>query len=157
MVYEKIVVRNRVYRHGELNSKLVLLTADRNFNTINDFKKYYSDATIMEELFNEKVENMDIEDTNIYKKYLEVLNTGQDNELFQVMYKAGGDFALEISEHIYLYHITRLEVAGKEVVPWKCVDNKSYLADTWWESDEGVLHDINNLSYIEFITKYKAY
>lgn len=73
------------------------------------------------------------------------------------MYKVGEELALKITEHIYLYHITRANIAGGEIVPWECADSKLYVADTWWESDDNVLSDINNLSYIEFLTKYKGY
>lgn len=154
----RIIVRNKVYRGGELNCNLATLKAEGNFSTVDDFKKYHGLAKIMKELFNEEIGyTAKFEDTTIYKNYLEAFTTKQDNEFFQVMYKVGEELALKITEHIYLYHITRTNFAGGEIVPWECVDSKLYVADTWWESDDNVLFDINNLSYIEFLTKYKGY
>ncbi|VBB05624.1 Hypothetical protein LUCI_0834 [Lucifera butyrica] len=158
MECEKIIVRNKIYRKGDLVSKLILLTVDYNFSSDSDFKKHYGMDTIMKELFDEEVEKSDFESTQIYQKYLEVKKTGEDNEFFQVMYKIKDDLGIKISEHIYLHHIaTGLAIKENRIVPWECVDSKLYIADTWWESDDNIIDDMRNLSIIEFLSKYKGY
>jgi hypothetical protein len=46
---EKIIVRNRVYRKGELTSKLVMLTSEYDFDSLQNFKKQLGDIYIMKE------------------------------------------------------------------------------------------------------------
>lgn len=65
---DRIVVRNKVYKGGELNYNLAALKAEGNFSTVDDFKEYHGLAKIMEELFNEEIEyTPKLEDTTIYK------------------------------------------------------------------------------------------
>jgi hypothetical protein len=97
-------------------------------------------------------------DSILQRKYQEILDTGKDNELFCKMYKLKSDLAVSLSEHIYLHHISRdLFINGEPILPWECIDSKTYISDTWWETDEDILNDLNNLPFIEFMTKYKAY
>ena len=158
MECEKIIVRNKTYRIGELVSKLILLTADYDFCSDYDFKNHYGMVVIMKELFDEDVELTDFESTLIYQKYLDITNTGKDNEFFEIMYRVKPDLGVKLSEHIYLHHISnKLEIKGKKILPWECIDSKIYIADTWWESDEDIIDDMNKLSIIEFLSKYKGY
>lgn len=158
MQYEKVIVRNKTYRKGQLNSKLVMLTADHTFSSVDDFIKHYSLRSIMEDLFNEEIQGDDLKSTFLYKQYMQVINTGNENDSFLIMYKVKDDLAVKITEHIYLHHICNgLGIAGEEILPWVCIDSKLYIADTWWESDDNVLEDMSKLSYINFLSKYKGY
>jgi hypothetical protein len=154
----KIIVRNKVFRKGELASKFVILTSEYGFDSLMDFRKHFGDTYIMKELFDESIEQGRLEDSMIYKKYEEILESGKDNEMFSIMYKLKNDLAVSLSEHIYLHHIAKDLLINKEkILPWECVDSKIYIADTWWETDEDILNDLKSMSFIEFMSKYKAY
>jgi hypothetical protein len=158
MENDKIIVRNKVYRKGEINSKFVMLTSDTKVPELEVFKKRYGMKSIMKDLFDEEIEDDNFEKTLIFSKYEEIVDSGKDNEYFHTMYKIKDDLAAKLSEHIHLHHIVRgLEVNGKRILPWECIDSKIYIADTWWETDGDILKDICNMTYVEFLSKYKAY
>lgn len=155
---EKVIVRNHVYRKGELNTKFVNLTDNHDFDTINSFKEFYGDVYIMQNIFEENIDGYTLSDSLLFLKYEEILNCNKDNEYFSIMYKISDNILVSLSEHIYLYHVTNgLLINNERLLPWECVDGKKYIADIWWESDEEILEDLKNLSLIEFFDKYKAY
>ncbi|HEX3045562.1 MAG TPA: hypothetical protein VHY08_12455 [Bacillota bacterium] len=154
----KVIVRNRIYRKGELLSKLIMLTSDYEFDSVDGLRNHFGDTYIMKELFDENIDQDKFEKSLLYRKYQEILDTGKDNELFCLMYKIENDLVVSLSEHINLHHIsTNLLVNGEYIVPWECVDSKLYIADTWWEKDEDIINDIRCLSFVEFMKKYKGY
>lgn len=154
----KVIVRNKVFRKGELASKLVILTSEYDFNSLKDFREHFGDKYIMKELFDESIDQDSLEGSMLYKKYEEILENGKDNEMFSMMYKLKNDLAVSLSEHIYLHHVSKdLLINEEKALPWECIDSKIYIADTWWETDEDILSDLQNMSLIEFMSKYKAY
>lgn len=156
-VQETIIVRNKIYRKGELVSKLIMLTADNHFNSVQAFMEHYGESLVMSELFDENIEQENISSSKLYNMYQNILITGNNNEYFMKIYKINEDLGLLISEHIYIFHISKdLTINGERILPWECVDNKKYIADTWWETDKTILNDLITLSYVDFMIKYKA-
>lgn len=154
----KIIVRNKVFRKGELVSKLISLTSEYDFDSLMEFRKHFGDTYIMKELFDESIDQDTFEDSMLYKKYKEILENGKDNEMFSMMYRLKNDVVVSLSEHIYLHHVSKdLLINEEKILPWECVDSKIYIADTWWETDEDILNDLKNMAFIEFMSKYKAY
>lgn len=156
-MFEKIIVRDKVYKKGELASKLVMLTSDCDFDTLTSFKEKYSDKQYMREIFDERIDQEKLENSLLHKKFEEAGANGT-NELFRIMYRVSNNFALYLSENMYLCHLPKvLTIKGQRILPWDCIDSKIYIADTWWETDEEILEDLKNLSFIEFVEKYKAF
>ena len=155
---KKIIVRNKIYRKGELNSKLAMLSSEQNFNSLKEFNTCFCTSSIMSELFGEDDELNNIKESLLYRKYQEIFETGNNNNLFCYMYKIKSDLAISLSEHIYLHHISNdLSINGERILPWECIDSKIYIADTWWATDQEILDDMSNVPFIEFMAKYKAY
>ncbi len=112
----------------------------------------------MNELYEEDIQHEALVNELIYEKYTEILDNGKENEYFEVMYKINDEFCVSLTNNIYIYHLVpTLEINKKEIVPWNYVDSKIYAGDTWWEEDEEILDDLNSISIIDFINKYKAY
>ena len=153
----KVVVWNKVFRKGELIFKLISLTSEYDNLSLAGFRKKFGDYFIMKELFNGDIECPNLSDSLLYKKYQEVLDTEKDNDTFCKMYKIKDDLAVSIDAHIILHHITNLKIGDDRILPWECIDSKIYIADTWWETDEDILKDLNSLSLVDFLAKYKGY
>lgn len=155
---EKVVVRNSITKKSYSSSKFIELTADYEFATVEEFVNKYGIKTIMFELFEDQIEDEVITNDKLYAEYLNVLESGKSNNSFLVMYKIDDEFCISISENIYLYHIVSgIEIADESLLPWNYVDSKLFLGDSWWESDEAIISDVQNLSIMEFIKKYKMY
>lgn len=90
------------------------------------------------------------------QKYNEVLQSGDDNEYFITGLKLRDDMVIKINEHIYVYRIISNEKLQSSF-PWYYVDQKLYIADSWWETDEEILKDFHSLSFVDFFIKYKAF
>ena len=45
----------------------------------------------------------------------------------------------------------------KEILPWVYMESKKYLGDTWWFDDEEIKKDVQELSLLDFLIKYKGY
>ncbi len=153
---EKIVVRKKIYKSGELNNKLVLLTTNLVNETLLELKSIYDDYYIMMNLFDEVIDNKFLESSTIYKKYIEITRSGEENEYFIVMNKVKPELAVYVNNHIKLYHIyDDLLIGNEKIVPWDYVYNEVDIADSWWFSENEVLNDMVILNFIEFAVKYK--
>jgi len=154
----KVIVRNKILKGGEFAVKLASLTSEYSYDSLENFRKHRGDRFIMKELFDEIIDQDDLEDSTLYKKYQEILQTKEDNELFSMKYKLRDDLAVSLSAHIVLHHIMDDSFdGGEKILPWVCVDSNIYIADTWWDTDEEILSDFRNLSFVEFMSKHKAY
>lgn len=154
----KIIVRNKLYGKGELDSNWIMKMSEYKFNSLEKFKDQFSDKYIMQELFDENINQEKLKDSLLYKKYEEIRETDNDNEFFRKIYKVKDDLAVSLSEHIYLHYIIEpLKINNKRILPWECIGSKIYIADTWWETDEDILHDLTNMSLVDFMEKYKGY
>ncbi len=155
---EKIVVRKKVTKKGFVSSSFIRLTADYDFESVDDFIKKYSFSKIMNELFEENIQSESLNDTLLYEKYKQINVDGNENEHFEIMYRLDDEFCISLTENIYIYHLVPvLEINNQSIIPWNYVDSKIYAGDTWWEEDEDILNDLKSLSILDFIKKYKAY
>lgn len=155
---EKIIVRNKVFRKGELASKLIMMNVENKFDSVKSFREYLGDNLFMKELFGEDIDNNYLENSDLFKKYEEICTSGIANSMFTIMHKIKNDLAVSLSEHIYLHHISdNVFLNNERIVPWECIDSKIYISDTWWEKDEEIIFDLTSLSLVEFMAKYKGY
>jgi hypothetical protein len=158
MIYEKIILRKNIYKRGKISSQLNCIIDDKENKTFKEFMEFYGFDNIMNEVLEEDVRNSNLEETEIYANYIDAINNFKDNEYFEIVYKIRDDMAIKITEHIYIYHlISNLCICGERLVPWDCSDGKVYICDSWWNDDDEILNDLIELSYMDFIVKYKAY
>lgn len=154
----KIIVRNKKTPRAAISSQFNLMVAERDFSNLKEFVSYYGISKIMTELLGESFEEDSLESSILYEKYLEVLESGNDNDYFYIMFKLREDMAVKLTEHISIYHLVAgLSIAGKSLLPWYYSDTKRYIADTWWENDEDILNDLFNMNFVDFMVKYKGY
>jgi hypothetical protein len=74
-----------------------------------------------------KIKLKSLNDTNIYKKYIKILDDEKENDYFEVMYKIEDEFCVSLTNNIYIYHLVpALKINEGEVVPWNYVDSKIY-------------------------------
>lgn len=86
-------------------------------------------------------------------QYNKILSDQRDNDNFLISYKLRDDMAIKINQHITVYRL----IPEVNVTPWYYFDEKLYIADSWWETDEEILHDCVTLPFIDFFIKYRAY
>jgi len=112
----------------------------------------------MKELYNEDIRCDNLVDSELFKAYNVSCQCEMDSDYFYVMYKMDDEFAIRLTENIYLYHI--VSVKGEvysDIIPWVYADGRIFLGDTWWETDEEILENIKTLSVVDFIKRYKGY
>lgn len=154
---EKIIIRDMVLSRGHINSAFINLCEEKSFGLTEDFLNEYGINVIMKELYKEDVSCEKLDESLLYESYKEVLQSGKENNYFKLVYKIDEEFAVHLTENIYLYHLAPTEEIYSAIVPWIYTDSKIFLGDTWWEEDNTILHDLRNISIIEFMKKYKGY
>jgi len=112
----------------------------------------------MKMLYCEEIDNDILEKSGLYQSYSAIVESQEDNNLFKCLYRIDEEFAVHLSENIYLYHlIPKNGEVYSSVIPWFYADSKKYYGDTWWESDDEIIDSLYNLSVLEFLKRYKAY
>lgn len=155
---KRIIVRDKIMPVGHINAAFIELCNGNEYNSLQNLLMDYNSNEITNKLYSEEILNNSIKDTELYKLYNSALELDEDNKLFKVMYQIDDEFAIHLTENIYLYHIaTKKEKIYSLVVPWHYVDSKKYIGDTWWEQDSEIIENINKLSLIEFFKRYKGY
>lgn len=139
---EKIVLRNTTVDEDALLSAIDSLTDL-------DSNKLLTKIELM-------TESGEIDIRFLEEKYNEALQSGNDNQYFITGFKLREDMAIKIDEHIYVYRIISHERL-QSPFQWYYVDQKLYIADSWWETDEDILNDVHSLSFVDFFIKYKAF
>lgn len=146
---EKRVIRKHIVQGS---STRIVCTYDEEASLLELSLKHGKDD-ILEKVFDEKMTN--------YQELLEAYNqlvNGENSEEFEIMYLIKENFGIVINEHIYLcYSNEKFRVQQEQVFPWCYIESKKYLGDTWWFEDSEILNDIQNLSIIDFVEKYKGY
>jgi len=94
-----------------------------------------------------------IDTSGLVEQYNKILSDQKDNDDFMISYKLRDDMAIKINQHITVYRL----IPEVNVTPWYYFDEKLYIADSWWETDEEILHDCVTLPFIDFFIKYRAY
>ena len=155
---EKIIYRDKLYKPSQIAMNLGLLKEKKQFQLIDEFIDYYGIMRIMKDIYDEDINQNNLENSLLYNSYLEVCSSQKDNSLFKVAYKIKKDMALRITEHIEICRISNDSFfEDKRVVPWYTIESNIYVADSWWETDEDIIKDFRELSYMDFLVKYKMY
>lgn len=148
---QKTIVRNKIVVGA--NSRFAMSVADFEFHTLNEYVMHYGKDYVLSELFMEDKETINI----LQEQFLKQMAT-EKSDLFFLMYQLDDEFAVLITEHIYLYHLeNQLNIGGECLTEWYYANSVKYIGDTWWFDDEEILNDIVNLSIKDFIKKYKGY
>lgn len=155
---EKIIYRDKLYKPSQIAMNLALLKEKKQFQLIDEFINYYGIMRIMKDIYDEDINENNLENSLLYNSYIEVCSSEKDNSLFKVAYKIKKDMALRITEHIEICRISNDSFfEDKRVVPWYSIESNIYVADSWWETDEDIIKDFRELSYMDFLVKYKMY
>jgi hypothetical protein len=160
---EKIIVRKGVLSEPALNSKLIgLASGNEDIETIDQLRIRLGDREIFRFVFGEELDADKWEDSSLYSKYNEILETGKDNEFFQKLYRISKNFAVSIEAHTLLYHIHDIsyyidETREDILLPWFIICSISDIADTWWETAEEILNDMEHLPLIKYVEKYRMF
>lgn len=155
---ETIIVREKILERGQANSSYINLCNDIEYDSVEKFLEKYSYKISLSKILGEEINSEQLEDSMLYCSYLSVLETKKDNNDFKILFKLDDEFAVNISQKIYIYHIIpKNGETYTSLTPWFYADSKKYLGDTWWEKDEQIIYDLKNLSIIEFYKKYKSY
>lgn len=84
--------------------------------------------------------------------------SGENSEIYAWMYKVNSEFGVVIDSHIYLYHFNPdFNKQTREILGWEYAESRRFLGDTWWFSDEEILKDLQEMSVVNFIHKYRGY
>ena len=152
-----IVIRNKIVNGTKIFLNICDLKDEKEFKNIEGYLSYFGEKYLIESVYEEIIDCEKIKNSQLYNMYLETINS-KNNKYFKNAYKLKKDLALTISEHITIYRIAKDYIVDKErIVPWYYVEKEIYIADSWWETDEDIIHDINTLSFIDFLVKYKMY
>ncbi len=155
---KKVVVRNKIMELGSVNSNYILKYGDKEYKNIESFINNNDYKTAIEAIYNEEIDCEFLENSFLYKSYVSAVKTQASNDYFKILYLVDVDFAIELTDNIYLYHlIQKKDEVYSLLIPWYYADSKKYLGDTWWEEDEEILENVNKLSMIDFLKKYKGY
>lgn len=157
MEVKKIIIRESGISTKEFESRF-WMEYERELETTNDFFRKYSFPKFMKSLFNEEVDAQRLEETSLFKSYLEVINTGKENKDFHFAYLLKYDLAAYISHHLYLTQVSNiLEINGVPIFPWHYGGPKWYVCDTWGEKDDEIITCLRTLPYVDFLKRYRAY
>ncbi|KLU74978.1 hypothetical protein [Clostridium botulinum] len=155
-----VILRNKVYDMARIDMNIRELTGKKeSIEDLENLRLYFGEKKIMKDIFDENIDSCDLKDSKLYKSYLEVLNTGNDNEDFFRAYKITEQLAVKIDQHIHICPISydTFFNDNDRLLPWHCIEAKIYLADSWWDTDEEILEDFRTLSFLDFIIKHKVY
>jgi hypothetical protein len=139
---ETIIIRNTM-----VNSEK-LIEVSKSIEKSNGEAKNINPIEILESTINTSIDPSDL-----VEQYEKILSDQTDNADFLILYKLRDDMAININQHITVYRI----IPEVNVTPWYYYDERLYIADSWWETDEEILHDCVTLSFVDFFIKYRAY
>lgn len=163
---EKIIVRKDVLtlNYGCVGSSLIMLTRGKKYSNEQKLIKDFGFKEVMKKLFNEDVDGDNLSESTLYQLYSEILTMEKDkdkcykeNNKFIELYKVNDEFAMQLDFNIHLYHLVPQKDFYMQMVPWYYADSKKYIGDTWGEKDEEIIDSIQNLSFIDFLKRYKGY
>lgn len=68
------------------------------------------------------------------------------------------NYAISITSNIYLYRFSPSDILEQQsAFKWLYAPVRKYVGDTWWYDDREIITDIQQLSFVEFMEKYKGY
>ncbi len=154
----KIVIRNKVIDSTEVSLNLNDLLSDHKFRSMDEFTALLGESYLVQRIYHDDVDAAFLKSSSLYRNYLQVLESGQENEFFKFAYKLNETLALIIDQHITICRIVDDFIIGESrIVPWYYIQSQIYMADSWWEEDSDIIRDFYTLPFIEFLAKYKMY
>lgn len=154
----KVILRKNLLSLGYVNSAFIRLQNKKSYSSVNKLIDDLGWQKVMSTLYNEDIESSELKTSSLYKSYENILHTEQnENNEFIKCYKISDFFAVSLDSNIYLLHLFPKGELCTDIVPWYYADSKKYLGDTWWETDDEILNDLNQMPIIDFLDKYKGY
>lgn len=146
---QKIAIRTKIIS----NVSSILIRESREKEELYDLVNRLGKEEILKKIFNEKEITYDL----LFREYENFKKEGTSS-YFSWMYMVYPKYGVVLDEHIYLYRYnSQIYNQLLDYIPWGYAESKKYLGDTWWAEDEEILSDLQNLSIIEFLDKYKGY
>ena len=153
---EVIILRKNILELGYVNSAYISFREKT--ITVNKLVEKFGWKQLMLKLFKENIDSDNVEDSSLFRSYNSLIGSEQkENGEFVKAYKINESFAVTLDANIYLFHLFPKGEVYTDIVPWYYADSKKYLGDTWWETDAEILQNLNELSVIEFLSRYKGY
>lgn len=145
---DKVVIRTKIVTG--ISSKILLHDGEK---TLVEISKEKGKEYVLRNIFDEN----EFTFSQLSSEYEQFLN-GVGGTVFAWMYKINTKFGIVIDEHIYLYHYdSSLSSSQNTLFGWEYMDSKKYLGDTWWSNDNEIVEDIQRLTILDFLEKYKGY
>jgi hypothetical protein len=163
---DKIIVRKKILdaAHRNVGSSLILLSNAKYYKSPERLIEDYGIREVMLKLYDEVIDNDEIEKSTLYQQYYNITQMVKDNDKcyrenaeFIELYKLNDEFALQVDLNIHLYHLAPRNEFYARLCPWYYADSIKYIGDCWGENDEDIIQSIQNLSYIDFVKRYKGY
>ena len=163
---EKIILRKDILalNYRCLGSSFINFTGGKKYTNTDSLVKDFGLKNIMKKLYNEDLDNNNLFKSSLYQSYSELLTEKEvedreykENDKCIELYKVDDEFALQIDFNIFLYHLIPQKEFYTKIVPWYYADSKMYFGDSWGEQDEEIIENIQNLSLINFLKRYKGY
>lgn len=146
---EKIIIRTNTI----LSVSSAFIKEYEENEEIYDLMNRLGKEGVLKKIFGEKEEDC----YSLFKEYESFLR-GEKSSYFSWMYLVHPKFGVVLDEHIYLYHYNvQIYEQYRNWIPWGYTESKKYLGDTWWAEDKEILLDLQELSIIDFLNKYKGY
>ena len=140
---ERILLRSSVLENRNIPSEAIRLPAgERN------------PETLLRQLFREPPE-LSLADLTADYQAAEAGREGRG--LFLPAFRVDEEYALSLDQHILLHKLVRKEPPYGDLVPWYYQYGQRYLGDAWWSSPEEILADLQGLSTVAFLKKYKGF
>ena len=80
------------------------------------------------------------------------------SELFTYAVRLNEHYAVSLDSNIYLYRFSPEDILEQQAVfQWQYATVRKYIGDTWWYNDSEIIADIQQMSLLEFLEKYKGY
>lgn len=144
----KIVVRTKVV--NGISSRIIQQGENK---TLNELTQESGLQNVLKTIFDEN----ELTYQQLSDEYNKFIYDGSGS-VFAWLYRINPRFGITIDEHIYLYHYdSKLSLLQNELFGWEYMDSKKYIGDSWWFEDVEILEDIQRLSILDFLEKYKGY
>ena len=140
---ERILLRSAPLGNWNVPSAAILLPAGER-----------DPETLLRQLFREPPE---LSLADLTADYLEAEAGREGQGLFLPAFRVDEEYAVSISQHITLHKLVKKEPPYGDLVPWYYQYGQRYLGDAWWSSPEGILADLQGLSTVAFLKKYKGF
>lgn len=140
---ERILLRSSVLENRNIPSEAIRLPAGER-----------DPETLLRQLFREPPE-LSLADLTADYQAAEAGREGRG--LFLPAFRVDEEYALSLDQHILLHKLVRKEPPYGDLVPWYYRYGQRYLGDAWWSSPEEILADLQGLSTVAFLKKYKGF